>query len=368
MQIQKKIIALAITSALATPALALADATIYGQTNLSVDMVNNGANTNGTTANKLDSNTSRLGVKGSEDLGGGMSMTYQAEGTLLPDSKVVTYGGTTTSAFAFDRDTFIGLGSASMGTLMAGQHDSPYKMATRRLDVFGDGIADNRGDQSSGKGSSSTILGPFSGTMMGGGHDARLGNVLAYVSPNLNGVTIAAATVFGAEAVVNSTQTKGSAMSLAGMYEQGPIYVALAYDTITYGSAATGDLAPATGYAANDKSTATKLGGSYTTDQFGVNLVLEKISNTIAPAASADHNNMYLAGKFNISSSDAVKLAYTKIGDVTGTTSGAKQTTLGYDHSMSKVTTVYALYSKLSPDTSGAASPSVLSLGVKHSF
>ena len=53
---QKKIIALAIASALTAPALAFADATVYGQANLSVDRVNDG-NTNGTTTNQLNSNT-----------------------------------------------------------------------------------------------------------------------------------------------------------------------------------------------------------------------------------------------------------------------------------------------------------------------
>jgi predicted porin len=64
-------------------------------------------------------------------------------------------------------------------------------------------------------------------------------------------------------------------------------------------------------------------------------------------------------------------LAYAKIGDLSNNgaiLSGAKQTTLGYDHSMSKATSVYALYSKKTANAANSAAPSVLSFGMKHSF
>jgi predicted porin len=368
MQIQKKIIALAIASALATPALALAEATVYGQVNMSIDMLNDGAATNSTSASQLNSNTSRLGFKGAEDLSGGLSAIWQVEGTLGPDT------GTTA---LFDRNQYLGLSSSSMGSVMVGRIDSPYKTATRRFDLFGDGIADNRGTQVSGAATGS----PFKAAMMGGGHDARLSNVIAYMSPNMSGVSLAAAALFGAEntGVVNAS--KGSAYSLAGMYEQGPIYATLAYQTVTAGTANTGDLAvggaattvPAVlGLAASgDQSKGTKVGFGYTVDMFNVNAVVEKVAKTTVASGSQSQTDIYLSGKYNVSSTDAVKLAYAKIGDLSNngaTLSGAKQTTLGYDHSMSKATSVYALYSKKTANAANSAAPSVLSFGMKHSF
>jgi predicted porin len=369
MQIQKKIIALAIASALTAPALALADnaATFYGQANLSVDMVNDGAVTNSTSANQLNSNTSRLGLKGAEDLGSGLSAIYQFEGTLGPDT------GTTA---LFDRNQYLGLKSDSMGTLVAGRMDTPYKTATRRFDLFGDGIADSRGSQVSGAAAGS----PFKATMMGGGHDARLSNVIGYMSPSFSGVTIAVGTLFGAETTGVANATKGSAYSLAGMYEQGPIYATLAYQTLKAGTALTGDLAanatvPAVFGLVNidDEAKATKVGVSYTVDMFQVNAEYEKVSTSIGAVTKTEksQNDIYLSGKYNVSSTDAVKLAYCTIGDLSNngaTLSGAKQATLGYDHGMSKATTVYALYSKKTANAANGASPSVLSAGIRHSF
>jgi predicted porin len=351
---QKKIIALAIASALTAPALAFADATVYGEANLSVDIVNDGM-ANSARTNQLNSNTSRLGVKGSEDLGGGLSAIAQLEGTVALDSA-------NNVALTFNRNTFLGLSSTTLGTAVAGEHDTPYKMATRNLDLFADGIADNRGNHS-------TSL-TFGGTtMMGGGHDARPGNVIAYISPAMSGFTVAAATAFGAETATANT-TKGSIYSLAGMYDQGPFYAALAYQTIKIGTGGTGDLgAGFLGLAVNDKTSAFKVGGSYTMNAFAVNAVIERITNTTAlTGTDLKNTNVYLAGKFNITSADDVKLAFTKRGSQTGLANDATQYTVGYDHSLSKATSVYALFTKVNAKATGAPDPSALSLGIKHSF
>jgi predicted porin len=383
MQMQKKIIALAIASAMTVPALAYAaEATVYGQVNLSYDMVNDGAVTSAVSNNQLNSNTSRLGLKGSEDLSGGLSAIWQVEGTLGPDT-----GGST----LFNRNNFLGLKSNDFGSLLAGRIDTPYKTATRRLDLFGDGIADNRGSQVNGATAGTT---PFTAPMMGsavlvaGGTantvalDARLSNSIAYISPSWSGFSVALASVFGAETAAGSTNTKkGSAYSLAGMYDQGPFYAALAYQTQKFGDATTGDLAPPAGPAtiqADDEVTAMKLGGSYSTDAFMVGLAWEDFTGKDASAGSETKGtNMYFSGKFNISGTDAIKLAYTMRGEtkVAGASQSndASQVTLGYDHGMSKTTTLYALYSKETQKNAtntgfGAADPSVISLGMRHSF
>ena len=355
---QKKIIALAIASALTAPVMAFADATVFGTARLSVDRVNDGL-ANSSSANQLNSNTTVLGVKGAEDLGDGMSAIWQMAGTVNLDNSGAV-------ALSFNKDTFVGMSSASMGTLLAGSHDSPYKMATRKLDLFGDGIADNRGNQST-----SATFGNAS--LMGGtaGHDAGLPKTLLYMSPSMSGFSVAAATVFGAE-TADANATKGSLYSLAGMYAQGPIYATLAYDTIKFGSGGSGDLGATGGAAVDDKSSAFKVGGSYTMDAFMLDAVIERITNTIAlGGAESKGTNLYLGGKFNVSSSDAVKVAFTKRGSnavAPATSNDAKQYTIGYDHDMSKNTTVYALYTKLTNNAANAADPSALSVGIRHGF
>lgn len=187
----------------------------------------------------------------------------------------------------------------------------------------------------------------------------------------MSGFSVAAATVFGAENAA-SGQTKGTGYSLAGMYDQGPIYAALAYDSVKLGNV--GDLGTANaatfgvpGAAVDDTAKALKVGFGYTMDAFAVNAVVEKPKYAPTVGASSSSTNYYLAGKFNISSSDAIKLAYTKRGSV-GTTMDAKQIAVGYDHNLSANTMVYALATKVTDNATGAADPRTISVGMKHSF
>jgi predicted porin len=176
------------------------------------------------------------------------------------------------------------------------------------------------------------------------------------------------------------------------MYGQGPFNAALAYQTITVGDAGTGDLGFGGGVlTSNDKLSAWKLAGGYTIDMFQINAIFERTSNTIANAnggSSYSQNNWYVAGKYNFTPSDAVKLAYTAAGSDFVGSDGAKQWSVGYDHNLSKHSTVYALYTKLTNDSLGTynlgntdaspmgaatvgnanSDPSAFVLGMKHAF
>lgn len=367
---QKKIIVLAIAAALTAPALALAETSVYGLADLSISMVNDGATANSTSSNQLTSNSSRVGVKGSEDLGGGLSAIWQMEGTVGLDAGTTTTPATQSTSL-FNRNTFLGLKGDSMGTVVLGLYDSPYKRATRKLDVFIDSVvADNRGLNGIG------MMGSLGGT---GVSDRRVSNAIDYTSPNFSGFTVAAASEFGAETSPQPAapaNKKGSSLSLAGMYSMDQIYATLAYQTVKFGNAGTGNLAAGVliaGTAVDDEFKTFKLGGSYAMDQFAVNLVFEQPSfKDKATSTETKGTNLYLAGKFNVSGTDAVKLAYTKRGETksagVANKDDASQVAIGYDHGMSKTTTVYALYTKVSQNATGAADPTALSIGMKHTF
>lgn len=369
MNMKKSMIALAVAGAFVSSA-AMAEVTAYGVAHVSIDRVNDGATTNGVTTNQLNSRQSRLGFKGAEDLGGGMSAIWQIERSIAMDDGSITAGS------AGARNTFVGLKSDSMGTVLVGRNDTPYKTSTRNLDVFADTAADNR-----------NVMGK---SAAGTAYDTRVSNAIAYTSPNMSGLSIAAMSVFGSESA-NGTEKKGSLMSLAAMYSMDQIYATLAIQNAKAGDLFTGELEAGgttlgTGSSVDDKLAATKVGVGFTTDQFAVNLVYENLKSTVASSGAETKNtNMYLGGKFNISSTDAVKLAYAKAGQsktTTTLTDGTKQISLGYDHGMSKNTTVYALYTKLTNDAStqrdafdtvgqgtvNDSDPSVISFGLKHVF
>ena len=386
---QKKIIALAIAAAISAPAFAdTSNVTVYGVMDVSYDSIRTGTSTlpvatpaQGITSNRVSSNTSRLGLKGSEDLGDGLSAIWQIESLVSPGA--VSSTGTGIGG----RNTFLGLSSAAAGTVVMGRHDTPYKISTRAYDLFGDGIADNRSIMGGSPTANSTAAATASAAAS---FDGRQDQVVAYISPKLGGVATLAVGYVNLSPLDNvATQAKNSAVSVAGMFDIGSGFgAALAYEAHDFG---------AVGATAATKEKATKIGASYTMDAINVNFAYEKTSDNLG-TAGADlygHNAYYLSGKYNVTASDAIKLAYTKAGTLnasgvaaTSANTDAKQFTLGYDHTLTKRTYVYALYTKLTNGsaagyTLGAgtsavggittsagtgASPSAFAFGMRHTF
>ncbi len=392
---QKKIIALAVASALVAPA-AFADTSnvnVYGVANVSYDMVttkfNNAAGVaGGTSTGKVSSNTSRIGLKGSEDLGDGLSAIWQVESLINIDNAGNTTAGgagaTVSGNVLGGRNTFAGLSSANMGTVIMGRHDTPYNISTRKLDVFGDGIADNR-----------SLMGGTAGKNVAGSFDGRQPDVIAYISPAISGFTGAIAYLNLAEDANVTTRSKASAWSLAGMYSMDAFYGSLAYEVHDIGA---GTLSPsiapvvtalvpgAIALTTAAKESSVKFGFGYTQDAIAVGFAYEKTSDNLNAGANLlGHSAYYLSGKYSFGN-DAVKAAYTKVGSGAAVNTGASQFSLGYDHSLSKRTTVYALYTALKSDsaanfglsangTGGANTaiglgnaPSAMSFGMKHTF
>ena len=147
---QKKIIAVAVAG-LSTAAFAQTNVTIYGVADVSGQgfaMSSNKAlpaSDTGSAASgnvfSVQSNSSLIGFKGTEDLGNGLKALFQAETTLnLTGSASGTTGGglavnTGNSVFAGMRDTFVGMNS-KYGTVMAGYLSTPYRSSLTSFDVM----------------------------------------------------------------------------------------------------------------------------------------------------------------------------------------------------------------------------------------
>ena len=382
MMMHKKVFALALAGGLITPLAALADNgnfTFYGVADLSYDMVNT---SNGTTLangvvpvkgiNKrvVSSNVSKFGFKGTEDLGDGLSANWQVE-------QQINFDDAAKASFA-SRNTFVNLKSETLGTILFGIHDTPYKFASRKLDMFGDNIGDNR-----------ALMGRKTGS--GLGFEQRPKNILMYTSPTFSGFNAAIATVNQTETNTVNTDRRDSITSLAVMYDVAPFYASIAHEAHKLESNVTATKL------GQDES-ATRLGVAYRPEEmpFELTAMYEKTTDNLGTAQANvnGHNAVFVGAKYNIGN-DAVKLGYVKAGTLgTGTTrvidSAASQVSLGYDHGLSKRTKLYALYTKISngkgsnynfSQSSGAdfttaggissgfgTSPSVLSLGVKHTF
>src|SRR4029077_3322288 len=118
----KKLVALAVASGFALPLAAqaqTANVTLYGRLNIDFEFVN-GKQADGSnpTVNRLSSNSSRLGVRGTESLGGGLNAIFQIESSINGDTNAGNLGG---------RESFVGLqgswGKFTLGRFLAPQDD-----------------------------------------------------------------------------------------------------------------------------------------------------------------------------------------------------------------------------------------------------
>jgi predicted porin len=321
------IIRIAAISLCALPLAASADSsgvTLYGRINVSgerakLDAVNDSQRT------RLSSNSSNLGIRGTEKLGAGLNAWFQVEQDLRID-------GDTAASWA-TRNSAVGL-NGNFGSLLVGRWDTPYKTMVIRLDPFGDmGIA-----------SISNLLGQAafkSGLTQD--FQQRPINTIQYWTPNLSG--------FSARAHVSTNEGTGNFrrnFSASATYDNGPFYAGLGYekhiDSIRLvGAANKGDDAGtrvALGY--NVKATNTKLGAVYET--------LKYDSST---SGDLKRNGYWFSVDQAIGANQALWLTYGLAQDFTGSNtqavsnSGAKMLSLAYDYKFSKRTDAYALYTKI---------------------
>lgn len=306
---------------------------VYGVVNLSVDRIDTGTATNGTQGTSVlraASNASRIGFKGSEDLGSGLTASWQIESLVAVDNA----GG----SFA-TRNSFGKLGSKDYGSVLLGRYDTPYKIITRKLDNFGDTLADNR-----------SLFGTNS-TSAGKSFVTKQPDVLAYSSPDFGGASFSLAHVNLSETATKATDKKDSADSFALAYDNGTLYGAFGYETHKLESVRTGG-----------KESAWNVAASYTQQDFSLAAAYEKTRDTLGGGAGltacttvgADcygHSAYYLAGNYLLDS-NIFKVAYARAGKLGGrANTGATQLSLGYDRRLSKRTTLYVLYTRLSNES-----------------
>ncbi|MEW8624545.1 MAG: porin [Candidatus Thiodiazotropha sp.] len=349
----KKVLSLAIAAALVAPAAAMADATIYGKVRQSLDIVDF-SDSNGDDEVQINNRVSRLGVKGSEDLGNGLTGVYKIEyGVNIstnPGGQEFSGSGALGA-----RNAFVGL-AGGFGTVVLGRHDTPLKISTGSLDYFGDTAVDNN------LGYTEDLL------------DLRADGTLAYISPAVGGLTAAIALVPGE----NTTEVEGEeadgiadAYSLALMYSNFGIFASIAYEsasvetTVHPGELSQADL-DALGTSSEDHENI-RFGIGYSHDMFKVGLIYDTIENTLDDSTSIMVNGSVKAGPGN------VKAKYFKVDSDDSVGGGLFRTAshdgfgFGYDYNLSKRTQIAANYVSSEDDDSGDKS-SVVSFQVNHNF
>lgn len=363
---KKSLIALAVAGSFAAPAFAAtSNVDIYGKLGMSLDYIN--AKNNIGDDVRLSSNSSRIGFKGSEDLGGGLAAVWQIENQLDMDGVSGSGVGTATGGGTFSsnlRNTFIGLKSNSLGTVLFGRHDTPYKISTGKLDIFVDTAADFN-----------NVIGNANGT---NAFDLRTNNTIAYISPSISGLTVTGAYIIGDENGGPQVGDSFDAYSLGAMYENGPLFAAAAYEVHNNFSSAN----------PGDDRDAWKVGVGYKFGDAQIGALYESISIDTNNQAG-DRDAWYVNGQYamgNILLKGA--FGYLEDGDSAADTS-ANTWTLGADYVLSKRTSVYAYYTAVNNDSNvsgggttnigagqgssisnlvGGKDPEVVTIGMRHTF
>lgn len=302
--------------------------TFYGRVNIDFESVKNdkvSAVTTAKSANRVQSNASRFGLKGSEGLGDDLAAIWQLEIQVDPANG----GGT---PFNGTRNSNVGL-KGGFGTAFVGTWDTPYKLAHNKIELFDNASifsATNLIGRTGANNAANTAVTAVN-------YNTRQSSVLQYWSPNLSGFQGMIA--YSPDSGQTTTQNK-TKLSLSGTYENDMLYAALAYEN-----------RPDQTTAAVDDH-ATRLVGAY---KFGgglIGMAYERLSVGTAAATSESQSNLELAGNYKLGNNN-LGAFYVKNGNLGArANTGADMYTLRYGYNFSKHTELYGAYTRLSNDAS----------------
>lgn len=326
---KKSLIALAVFGAFSGAALADGNSVqLYGLIDLGVTHFTGGTGGNITKLSSGVQSGSRIGLKGTEDLGGGLKAFFQVETGFCANGASGS-GASGADQYCTGSGQFMGRTSevgltGDFGTFVMGRIYSLTFDDQAAIDPFGYGLT----------GSISNI-----GTL---GAPARVNQALAYVSPNFSGFHFAGAYIFSnpnSAATTVQKKTTG-AYNLEAGYTNGPVNVSVtylnAYDAV--GATATG----------NSALKHTEVIGSY---NFGVAKLDGMYAQAKSDTSSLNEKAYMLGVDVPVGPGD-ILASYTKLkDDSTAGNAGAKQYAIGYTYSLSKRTNLYTSYAHISNDT-----------------
>lgn len=350
---KKSLIALAVFGAFSGAAMAADSVQLYGLIDLGVAHFNNDGSSSVTKMGTGGQSGSRIGLKGSEDLGGGLSAFFQVETGFCAAGG----GDYCTGGNFMGRTSIVGL-HGDFGTVQAGKMYTLTFNDQANVDPFGYGLMGNIAN------------------IAALGAPARVNQTIAYVSPNFSGFDVAGAYVFGNGLSATNTKTTGG-YNLQAHYANGPVWVGLDYLRV---NDANGD--------ATTKST--MLAGTY---DFGVAKVAAMYGQN-KPTADAKtgalvntNQQAWMLGVTVPVGPGAVLASYTQAKDKDVAASTSKQWALGYTYALSKRTNLYTSYGHVSNDanatglvndstgnndapvpTAGGFTSTGFDVGIRHKF
>ena len=295
--------------------------------------------------------TSRWGLRGAEDLGGGMSAIFKLEARFLAKNGTPQDGGT-----YFNDESYVGLSKSGLGTVKFGRIYSPFYLAVAgRIDPFnGDGVGSMTGLTSLNHNLSPGN--PYDAAKGLPNRDVRQNNAIQYESPVVGG--------FSVQAQVPLSEVRGqpSGRSIALRYDGEQLFAQAGYERKAFskdawtahlgGGYTFGPARVSVGYTT----------GYYSDDEYArhnkAQSVLLGLTYTVGPA-------VFLAAVSRMRMDMPTLLDAAK-----GTSSNLTKSAVGVDYYLSKRTKVYGQYARFSNpvNTLFVTNANRVLFGIDHTF
>jgi predicted porin len=261
----------------------------YGKLNVTQEFVQP---ENAGNYSQLNSNASRLGLKGKIALDHGLTGIYQVEyevnaddGTSTIKTKATAPDTNTDTVTITQRNTFAGV-KGEFGEVIVGMFDTPFKATQNKIDLFND----LRGD----------IKNVISNS------ENREANSVQYTSPNMGGAVVAV------DHINFENENTNNGLSASVAYTLENIYVAAAYDNEVEG----------------EKIDAYRAVAQITIDAIQLGVLAENQDN-----ADSSEDGWLASAQFKMNSTVALKAQY---GQSDIREKGASTISLGADYKLAK--------------------------------
>jgi predicted porin len=318
---KKSVLAIAVLTVCAGAAQAQSSVAIYGVMDIGL------IKSTGSTMQVGKGDYNRLGFKGTEDLGNGLSANFRLEMRFQPDTGTLEANG---QRPLFQGRSVVGLSSATLGSLKMGRDLTAVQDPASDFDPFGFQTV----------GTLDAVTGNYMSDTSVASSGNRFSNGVFYSTPVMNGfqVNLSAATK---EALNGVPVVKSNPYSVSGTYAKGPLAVMVGAERAT-----------------NEDKFWT-LNGAY---KVGVANLMASYSRYNRVASTDDTN--WLVGADIAVATGAVKVGYGQIKPEHK--SADKQASLGYWHTLSKRTMLYTDVTSRRPAV--GATNNAIDLGIHHTF
>lgn len=292
---------------------------VYGKANLSLNQTQFESKDPEVDEWRLNSNASRLGVKGFYEINDGLEAIFQMEFEVNIDD-----GDKSGQVFG-QRNIYAGL-KGGFGKIIAGKHDTPLKIAQGKIDRFND-----------------LELGDIKNYTEG---EDRVSNIVMYTTPKMSGFSATIAVVPGEDSTGSGDDGIADGSSISINYINGWVTAAIAHNSEI------------------DSQDTTRVAADFAFGKTNVGILVQDAEKT---DGSADETSWILSVQQKLGSGWALKAQYgtTDYGSEKDDT----QISIGVDKKLGKQSKLFAYYADIKKDVSNTSiNDSTIAVGYEVKF